>query len=144
MIAVWGAVAILEKFFGNMHIVHPQNIGGNGRIVIDKGRNEIFFLHFLHYNDTCKVNQKFTGGGFKVVKLNILNMKYFLNTVNACTGKVIMLCPDGKKRNINGEERLQDSLWQQYCQNKNCLRLVLEIPDPTDYMSIVSYYVGDC
>ena len=45
-----------------MHIVPPQNIGGNGRIVIDKGRNEIFFLHCLHYNDTCKVNQLFTEG----------------------------------------------------------------------------------
>ena len=26
---------------------------------------------FLHYNDTCKGNQQFTGGGFKAVKLNI-------------------------------------------------------------------------
>ncbi len=79
-----------------------------------------------------------------MVKLNILNMKNFLDTVNACTGKVNMLCPDGKKRNINGEEKVQDSLWRQYRQNKNCLRLVLEIPNPTDYMSIVSYYAGDC
>ena len=75
--------------------MHQQNNGENGRIVINKGRNEIFSLHFLHYNDTCKVN---------------------------------MLCPDGKKRNINGEERV----------------LFLEIPNPTDYMSIVSYYAGDC
>ena len=35
--------------------------------MIGNGRKEIFFLCFLHYNDTCKVNQKFTGGG---------NMKY--------------------------------------------------------------------
>ena len=101
-----------------MHIVHPQNIGGNGRIVIDKGRNEVFFLHFLHYNDTCKVNQLFTEGECKVLKLNILN--------------------------INGGEKIQGGLWRQYFQNKNCLRLVLEIPDPTNYMNIVSYYVGDC
>ena len=32
-----------------------------------------------------------------MVKLNILNMKKFLGTVNACTGKVYMLCPNGKK-----------------------------------------------
>lgn len=119
-------------------------IGGNGKIVIYKGRNEIFFLRFLYYNDTCKVNQQFTGGRFKMVKLNILNMKKFLDTVNACTGKVNMLCPDGNKQNINGEERVLDSLWLQYLQNKNYLRLVLEIPNPMDYMSIVSYYVGDC
>lgn len=34
----------MEKFFGNMHIVHRLNIGGNGRI-------EIFFPCLLHYND---------------------------------------------------------------------------------------------
>lgn len=113
MTAVWGVVAILEKFFGNMHIGHLQNIGGNGRIVIDKGRNEIFSLHFLHYNDTCKVNQQFTGGEFKMVKLNILNMKTFLDMINACTGKVNMLCPDGKRRNIHREERVQNSLLRQ-------------------------------
>ena len=127
-----------------MHIVHPQNIGGNGRIVIDKGRNEIFFQRTLHYNDTYKVNQLFTGGECKVLKLNILNMKNFLDTVNACTGEVNMLCPDGRKRNINGEEKIQDGLQRQYFQNKNCLQLVLEIPNPTDCMDIVSYYAGDC
>ena len=126
-----------------MYIVHPQNIGGNGRIVIYKGRNEIFFLISLHYNDTCKVNQTFTGGECKVLKLNILNMKIFLDTVNACTGKVNMLCPDGRELNINGEEKIQGGLWRQYFQNKNCLRLVLEIPNPADYMNIVSYYAGD-
>ena len=144
MSAVWGVAVILERFFENTHIVHPQNIGENGRIVIDKGRKEIFFLFLLHYNDTCKVNPSFTGGECKVVKLNILNMKNFLDTVNSCSGKVNMLCPDGKKQNINGEEKIQGSLWRQYSQNKNCLRLVLEVPNPTDYMNIVSYYAGDC
>lgn len=68
-----------------------------------------------------------------MVKLNILNMKNFLDTVNSYSGKVNMLCPDGKKQNINGEEKIQGSL-----------RLVLEVPNPTDYMNIVSYYAGDC
>ena len=71
-------------------------------------------------------------------------MENFLDTVNACTDKVYMLCPNGKKQNINGEEKIQDSLWRQYFQNKNCLCLILEIPNPTDYMNIVSYYAGDC
>ncbi len=53
-----------------------------------------------------------------MVKLNILNMKNFLDTVNSCSGKVNMLCPDGKKQNINGEEKIQGSLWRQYSQNK--------------------------
>lgn len=79
-----------------------------------------------------------------MVKLNILNMENFLNVVNSCTGKVHMLCPDGRKVNINGEKNIQNSLWQQYLQNKNRLRLALEIPGANDYMSIVSYYAGDC
>ena len=79
-----------------------------------------------------------------MIKLNILNMENFLDTVNACIGKVYMLCPNGKKQNINGEEKIQDNLWRQYFQNKNCLGLILEIPNPTDYMNIVSYYAGDC
>ena len=37
-----------------------------------------------------------------------------------------------------------EGLWRQHFQNKNCLRLVLEIPNPADYMNIVSYYAGDC
>lgn len=112
--------------------------------MIGNGGKEIFFLCLLHYNDTCKVNPSFTVGECKVVKLNILNMKNFLDTVNSCSGKVNMLCPDGKIQNINGEEKIQGSLWRQYSQNKNCLRLVLEVPNPTDYMNIVSYYAGDC
>lgn len=127
-----------------MRIVLRQNIGGNGRIVIDKGGNGIFFAHWPHYNDTCKVNRLFAGGEFEVIKLNILDLKNFLNVVNSCTGKVNMLCPDGKKMNINREEKVQNGLWRQYRQNKNSLRLVLEIPIPKDYMSIVSYYAGDC
>ena len=75
-----------------------------------------FFLCLLHYNDTCKENQQFTGGEHRMVKLNILNMENFLDTVNACIGKVYMLCPS----------------------------LILEIPNPTDYMNIISYYAGDC
>lgn len=47
-----------------------------------------------------------------MVKLNILNMENFLDTVNACIGKIYMLCPNGKKQNIKGEKKIQDSLWQ--------------------------------
>ena len=39
-----------------------------------------------------------------MVKLNILNMKNFLDTVNSCSGKVNMLCPDGKKQTSMGKK----------------------------------------
>lgn len=79
-----------------------------------------------------------------MVKLNILDMKNFLDTVNDCIGKVNMIFPNGEKVDINREGREQERLWRLYRQNKNCLRLVLDIPNPKDYMSIVSYYAGDC
>ena len=31
--------------------------------MIGNGGKGIFFLCLLHYNDTCKVNPQFTGGG---------------------------------------------------------------------------------
>lgn len=79
-----------------------------------------------------------------MVKLNILNLKNFLDTVGTCTDKVYMLYADGTKININKGKKMHEILWHQYYQNKNCLRLVLEIPNPKDYMSIISYYAGDC
>lgn len=89
-----------------MHIVHLQNIEKNGRIVICNGGKEIFFLCLLHYNDTCKVNQQFTGGERKVIKLNILNMKNFLDTVNACIGKVyICSARTVKNKTLMGKKR---------------------------------------
>ena len=40
-----------------------------------------------------------------MIKLNILNMENFLDTVNACTGKVYMLCPNGKNKILMGKKR---------------------------------------
>lgn len=79
-----------------------------------------------------------------MIKLNILNLKAFLETVNACKGEICMICPNGKRVNIKGETELQRKLWEQYRSNKNCLPLVLETPQTQDYMSIISYYAGDC
>ena len=61
-----------------------------------------------------------------------MDMKNFLDTVNACTGKVNMLCSDGKRVNINREDELQGSLWQQFLKNKNSLRIILDIGNPKD------------
>lgn len=79
-----------------------------------------------------------------MIKLNILNMKNFLETVNMCKDEVNMLCPDGKWLNISRQYTIQKDLLEQYKANKNCLRLTVDIPAPQDYMSIVSYYAGDC
>ncbi len=79
-----------------------------------------------------------------MLKLKIMNMKKFLDTVNACQGEVRMIFPEGGKTNIKGQYRIQGSLTEQYRKNKKCLPISLEIPVPEDYMNIVSYYAGDC
>lgn len=40
-----------------------------------------------------------------MVKLNILNMENFLDTVNACIVKVYMLCPNGKNKTLMEKKR---------------------------------------
>lgn len=79
-----------------------------------------------------------------MIKLNILNLKKFLEVVNECAGGVMMHCTDGKKVNISRQYAIQNKLQEQYRENKNCLPITLSIPNPKDYMNIVSYYAGDC
>ncbi|MDR0925374.1 MAG: ribonuclease HII [Hungatella sp.] len=79
-----------------------------------------------------------------MIKLNILDMDSFLQTVNACSDAVHLLYPDGRKENINKHHGLQMELLHQYRKNKNFLCLTLDISAPKDYMSIISYYAGDC
>lgn len=79
-----------------------------------------------------------------MIKLNILNMKKFLEAVNGCSGTVAILSPDGKKKNINKQYNIQSELMQEYYNNRNCLGLSLDIPNPRDYLKIIHYYIGDC
>ena len=68
-----------------------------------------------------------------MIKLGIINVEEFLRTVNACEGAVYMIQPDGRRTDIG----------RQYGDNKGYLKLMLDIPVPSDYMSIISYYAGD-
>jgi hypothetical protein len=78
-----------------------------------------------------------------MVKLNIFNMKNFLETVNGCSGPVNLLCSNGRKENIK-EYGIQNGLLQKHKKNKGCLRLSLDMPNPKDYLRIVYFTVGDC
>ena len=71
-------------------------------------------------------------------------MKNFLQTVNECSGEINLMYPDGSKKNINKQYEMQDKLLQQYQENKKCLEITLDIQNTEDYISIVSYYAGDC
>lgn len=79
-----------------------------------------------------------------MIRLNILNMNEFLQTVNACNGCVNVMSSDGRKEDINKQYAIQNELLKKYRENKNSLHLSLDIPNSTDYMNIVFYYLGDC
>ena len=79
-----------------------------------------------------------------MMKLNILNMKNFLNVVNECRDEVRVILPDGKKKNIRNHYVMQGVLLKEFEKNKGSLKIILEVVNPKDYMSIVSYYAGDC
>lgn len=79
-----------------------------------------------------------------MMKLKIFNMKEFLKVVDTCTGAVNVVYSDGKKVNINKDYEAQGRLWDTYLDNKKCAKISLDIVNPKDYFSIVSYYAGDC
>lgn len=79
-----------------------------------------------------------------MIKVNILNLSGFLETINQCKGRVSMLAPDGEKVNITRQYPVQQKLAEQYQQNGRCLPLSLIFEEPKDNMAVVSYYAGDC
>ena len=79
-----------------------------------------------------------------MIKVKILNLSGFFETVNQCKGRVSMIGPDGTKINITRKYSIQRELEKQYQQNGRCLPLTLFFEKPKDYMAVVSYYAGDC
>ena len=61
-----------------------------------------------------------------MMKLNILNIQDFLDTINACRDEVYMICSNGQKVNIRGQYPIQDELHRQYYDHKNQLQIILE------------------
>ena len=79
-----------------------------------------------------------------MIKVNILNLTGFLDTINQCNGRVSMLAPDGAKVNITRQYGVQHELAKQYQKNRKSLPLTLFFEEPKDYLAVVSYYAGDC
>ena len=44
-----------------------------------------------------------------MIKVNILNLSGFLETINQCKGRVSMLAPDGEKVNITRQYSVQQA-----------------------------------
>lgn len=78
-----------------------------------------------------------------MIKLNILNVNEFLDTLNQCSGPVEMIRPDGTKANICRSLGAQALLREEFHANKGVLPLSLTFTEPKDYFKIVNYYIGD-
>lgn len=79
-------------------------------------------------------------GGPIMIKLNIINMK------NSAHGKPAarepyMVEPGTGKTDITEQDEIQNICRKH--RDKGYLPLVLEIPVPADYMSIINFYAGD-
>ena len=48
-----------------------------------------------------------------MIKVRILNLKSFLETVNRCQGRVMMLSSDGGKTNITRQYEVQHKMGEQ-------------------------------
>ncbi len=79
-----------------------------------------------------------------MIKLNILNLKNFMEELDQCQGIVYMLGRNGKRDVLGRQPDIHANLKQRYLEGGGCLPLTLEFSDPGDYMRMVSYYAGDC
>lgn len=79
-----------------------------------------------------------------MIKVNILDLKNFLETVNRCRGRVMVIGSDGRKTDITRKYGIQREMEKRYRENGRSLRLSLTFEEPKDYLDVVSYYAGDC
>ncbi len=49
-----------------------------------------------------------------MIKVNILNLKGFLETVNQCQGRVMVVSSNGKKTNITRQYFIQNEMEKQH------------------------------
>ena len=78
-----------------------------------------------------------------MMKLRILNMNGFLDVVNACRGAVYVVAAGGQKRDIRGNAVFQRYLLGEHRRGGGSLCLTLDVPQPSDYMAVVGWYIGE-
>lgn len=78
-----------------------------------------------------------------MIKLTVYNAKEFFQAVNGCSGAVYLIHEDGKRENLNKQYDLQQELQRKHKENKNYLKLALDLPNPKDYLRIVYYSIGN-
>jgi len=75
-----------------------------------------------------------------MMKLKILNLDGFLETIGRCRGPVYQVGPDGSRTDLCRSA----SLRARYRRDRGELSITLVVPDGHDFFRIVAYYAGDC
>lgn len=79
-----------------------------------------------------------------MMKLKILSLDGFLETIGRCRGPVYQVGPDGSRTDLCRFASLQDALRARYRRDRGELSITLVVPDGHDFFRIVAYYAGDC
>lgn len=74
--------------------------------------------------------------------LHILNLKSFLQVLQACTAPVELTLPDGSVHAYQDTPVMQEMLNRAFTACKKFLPLTVSVHTPQDYFSLVSYYAG--
>lgn len=77
-------------------------------------------------------------------KFKILDIKSFLQTVDACKGKVELLAENGAVQRIDHAPAVQAELTRRFLMAGKYLPLTLRASDPRDCIRLACYYAGDC
>lgn len=77
-------------------------------------------------------------------KFNILDMKSFLQAVNACKGKVYLAEKNGRMQRIDHAPEAQQELTAHFEKAGKYLPVTLRAADPGDSIRLACYYAGDC
>lgn len=79
---------------------------------------------------------------FYMEHLHILNLKSFLQELQACTAPVELTLPDGSVHAYPDTPAMQELLAHAFTACKKFLPLTIAVHSPQDYFSVVSYYAG--
>lgn len=79
-----------------------------------------------------------------MLKLNVLNVNRFWDTVNGCEDTVRLICEDGQKLELNKAYGLQEELSSKNTDPEDGMQVMLEVPGASDFRRILSFCYGDC
>lgn len=78
-----------------------------------------------------------------ILKLEILNLPSFLETVATCRAPVLLKSASGCS-DIRHDEDMHTLMMKRFDEDGRHIHLELSTSDAHDYMAIISYYAGDC